>query len=354
MNIYDHRAHAPGLSVPLRGRDISSGLKGGVHASPAEIASAALDAEELSEDAFVRGEPRARSEAERLLYAIHVDSAFAPPIQGELGVVWSTLIGAKLRACLDPSAVPRELDASELERWLLALVRHTDRRDHELFERIGAEDDERGLVVYTKNWYASTHGFTTQLISILQRANGNAGLKPVFLSLLENLREEFCDEAHPELRARWPRRLGVEYSARGAMTDDDCVTEAFGLQNYRTGVANLSDPLLAIGSFFTIEAVFSGVCRRLYPTLVRRGFDADSIATFALHADGDETHAQEMLAAFRQCDLDGRARARVLLGALAQLRARAQMFDAMRQKLGHPRAEGPETVGRAEMDGGSS
>jgi hypothetical protein len=300
----------------------------------ARIQTAATEAASLAELAYGEGEANALGHAERLLYAIHAANSFsAPVLSGVVSVIWSTLMRRKLSAVLvDPIGVTG-LTLPEMTARLRAALQEADERDNSAIDRFTAASDLGPITRYVKNWYCSTHGFTHQIIATVQRCNGIKTLHPAFMSTLENLMEEFASTPHPELRQRLPRRLGIDYSVDGALEDPDHLTEAFALQNLRTGLCSLRDPTYALGCFFSIEGVFPGVCRRMYAGLSRRGFDEDTLVTFKVHVDADADHSREFLEALERCDLAPEDRARIVNGALAQLSARHAMFARLRRTM---------------------
>lgn len=296
------------------------------------VANAAREAGELARRAYVENDAQARGRAERLLYVIHANSAFAAPLNPVPAAVWSPIMSQKLKS-LELDKWPPLATHQDLVDGLKALTERVDREDNSYIDDIADRTDDLGLVLYTKNWYSSTHGFTTQLVSLIQRTHGKPRLYPLFKALVENLYEEFEVVAHPQMRSRWPQRLGIEYSSETAIDDPQQSTEAFSVQNTRTGVHAMLEPTYGIGCFFSIEAVFSGICRRIVPVLKKRGIEDHAMQSFITHMDGDEKHTQELLDAMAACDLSPKDRAGILAGATAQLDARHHMFDAMRRML---------------------
>ena len=63
---------------------------------PARLASAD-DISALARTAYVEGDVAARRVAEEILYFLNIDSCFAPPLQPELALVWTTLMRTKLQ-----------------------------------------------------------------------------------------------------------------------------------------------------------------------------------------------------------------------------------------------------------------
>jgi len=305
----------------------------GVEPTQDVLSAAAKEAVDLAHAAFDKRDPAAVDHAERLLYTVHAQHSFAPPLQGIASTIWPILMRAKLRGVFALVDAPKELDDDAMTRALNGAVQRADEQDHSFLDEIASAESLDGLVLYTRNWYGSTHGFTTQLFSLTQRCNGVARLYPVFKACLENVYEEFEKVAHPAMRARWPKRIGLDYSVEQSLSEPDQLTESFALQNFRTGVCSLNDPTYGLGSFFSIEAAFPGVCRRMYPNLKRRGFGDEDIATFKVHDATDEDHAAEFMTALRASELTPTDRAKVVRGALAQMEVRHQMFEAMRARL---------------------
>lgn len=297
-----------------------------------EVAGAAREAGDLARRAYVERDAASIARAERLLYILHANSAFAAPMNPVPAAVWSPLMSQKMRS-LELDKGPPLAGHQDLVSALKALTERVDREDNSYIDDIADRTDDLGLVLYTKNWYSSTHGFTTQLVSLIQRAHGKPRLYPLFKALVENLYEEFETVAHPQMRSRWPQRLGIEYSPETAIDDPQQSTEAFSVQNTRTGIQALLEPTYGIGCFFSIEAVFSGICRRIVPVLRKRGIEDHAMQSFLTHMEGDEVHTQELLDAMAACDLSPVDRAGILAGATAQLDARHHMFDAMRRML---------------------
>jgi pyrroloquinoline quinone (PQQ) biosynthesis protein C len=302
-------------------------------ASEIDAGRVSREARELAHKAFAGTDPVAAARSERLLYVIHAASAFAPPLHPIASVIWSTLMHEKMRSLGLDRAGPELATHRDLVDALDEAFQRADREDNSFIDEIADRTDDLGLVIYTKNWFSSTHGFTTQLVSLIQRCHGKAHLYPLFKALLENLYEEFENEPHPQMRARWPQRLGIDYSPDSAIEDPQQTTEAFALQNVRTGLALLPDPTYAAGSFLSIEAVFSGICRRIYPVLKKRGIEDHAMQSFILHAEGDVEHTSELLTAIERSELTPRDRSAILRGALAQLNARHEMFEAKRGTL---------------------
>jgi pyrroloquinoline quinone (PQQ) biosynthesis protein C len=294
----------------------------------------------LAQAAFGQGIGEAVATVERTLYRIHCKTAFAPPVQPVAGAVWCELMTAKLRHALVDRVGKSEIEHTELVDRFAAALEQSDVRDHSFIDDVAAEEGMEGLTMYTKNWYTSTDGFTSQLFSIGQRANAR-GLTAVGNAIIENLNEE-CEPSAPHqmLRARWLAQLGIVHGIDRTLADSHIVLEAIALQNFRTGVATLSDPSWALGMFYSVEANFPAVCRRMYPTLKKRGYDAQAIALFESHATVDTEHASEWLNALAQTPMSPKERAQALNGGLAQIELRSQMFAAMRRQPRQPMVAG--------------
>lgn len=302
-----------------------------------EISAAVQEANDLAMRA--KEDAAARGVMERLLYVIHASTGFCIPVQGVAAAVWNTLARAKLAREFQPlfERAPRVSFAEFRDRYLAAL-RAVDERDHTFFKAAAAERDLRPLRVYAKNWYASTHGFTHQIAATAHRCLSSRTHWHLAKSFVENLSEEYEGTPHPILRRRWVDELGIEYTPASAIGDAEQCTEAFALQNYRTIVASLPDPLYGVGSFLSIEGVFVGVCKQLHPLLKGRGFKDDVISTFELHGEADEDHVRELLDAIEASELGPDEIARVAAGAFTQLHLRSHMFDAIRRTAGLPRS----------------
>jgi pyrroloquinoline quinone (PQQ) biosynthesis protein C len=293
-----------------------------------QLADAVRDAHALSAAAYEDGEPEAVRQAETLLHTIHVQNGFFPPTGGTASIVWGVLMRDKLAAALRTHLPDGPVSVDDMRSTLEGAVAKADEQDHTFIDEAIARPDLRGLVIYAKNWFGSTHGFAAQLASLSQRCRGE--VRQVVLS---NLMEEFNGVEHDELRARFIRRIGLDFDPNRAPEDGDVAVECLSLLNYRSGVSTMRSPAFSLGSFYTIEAVFPPVCRRLLTGLRARGFEEDAIETFRLHVETDENHAAEWMEILQSDELTGEDRARVVAGGLAQLDIRHQMFDATRAML---------------------
>lgn len=292
--------------------------------SAAEAKSVLEFSHELAHDAFVLNKPEARHYAERLLYMIHVKTGFQAPVQPTLAMIWQPLMRAKMQADLQNYVDADGLSADEMGDLCVKAAEATEKLVHPLIDKCGAIKDRAPITIYTKNWYSSTHGFTHQLIALAIRADDD-----IKRTVFGNLAAEFGGEPHPERRKVWPRALGIDYKPETAVVDQDQMTEAFGLQNLRTGLACLQDPTYILGSFYTIESVFIGVSVRLLKAGLALGFDDKTLYHFREHAELDPTHSLEWLQTVKISKLTPEQRVNVVNGAYSQLHQRTKMFQAM-------------------------
>jgi pyrroloquinoline quinone (PQQ) biosynthesis protein C len=284
------------------------------------------EAYSLAHEAYELKNPSAKAFTERLLFTIHANNSFAPPLQGISAILWSIFMRAKLRTTLTPYLNNGARNAQEMKKQLEKAVREADAEDHPWIDEVTSAPDLRGVIIYTKNWFGSTHGFAQQLLSLCQRCR-----EKIQIVVLENVAEEFGVIEHEALRQRFVERIGgSRFDPQRALDDPDQMTESFSLANYRTGISTLKNPSFALGSFYSIEAIFPPVCRRLLVNLRKRGFDEYSLESFSLHIEKDEDHAAEWMKILEESSLSPEDRERVVAGALAQLHLRHEMFNAMR------------------------
>jgi pyrroloquinoline quinone (PQQ) biosynthesis protein C len=301
---------------------------------PGDVETACRESVVLAHDAFTLGDPDARALAERVLYALHAYHHFAAPMQATLAVVWSNLSRAKLRPLLVDRVGQPTLTFDELCERMQAAVAEADDRDHGVLDRL----DDQGLVLYAKNWWTSTHGFEQELISTLQRSPHT-----IRQMLFDNLSDELGgdNKPHIELRAATLADFGVDYhpddagvlDGGGAFDDPDVFTEAFSVANTRTLYSLLPDPAWSLGSFYTIEAFFPAVCRRILAALRRRGTAEDDLFYWALHGEVDVEHSAEWLEGIERANLGEDTHARIANGAINHLLARSELFGALDQRV---------------------
>ena len=300
------------------------------------VAEAHAGAQRLAHDAWVSQSPSAQALAERILYAIHIDSGFAAPIAQPVGVIWQTLIREQLRfafalgpvAPFDPKELPKRMEKAieELGAW-----------NHPLLDEMMREPAGTMFGVWSKNWYGSTHGYTFQMTSIAQRlapeSDISAYTPTVFKNLSDELADEFTKTAHHVLRYRVLTRAGVSYDVPTGVDNPDMVTEAFGLSNFRSGVAALADPMYALGNVYGIEANWVLETPKLAGRLREKGFDEKSIESYSVHATLDVGHAKEWLDMIAGIPLTPAKAARILNGAISGLAMRRRMYDAVRARF---------------------
>jgi hypothetical protein len=284
----------------------------------------------LAEAAFSARAPAAIEQAERVLYALNVYSGFAPPSQPILATMWANLASARQRSLLVNGVGASTLSFRAMAAFLESAIEEADQRDHRLLEEL----DERGLVLYAKNWYTSTHGFEEQLISTLHRAS-----RQVRQMLYANLGDELGADAlpHAELRARTLQNFDVAYDPDdagvlgdgSAFVDPDILTEAFAVSNVRTVFSQMPDPAYALGCFYTIEACFPSVCRRILALLRHRGITEHALYFWALHGEADEHHSAEWLHSLEAACFSDDVHARIAQGALSHLQQRHALFQAL-------------------------
>lgn len=297
---------------------------------PKRLNEVFLEAKLLGDRAYLKGEPRAFASAERMLYLIHVLTGFSEPLQPGPAAAWGALMRAKLSAALSLGSHPQpgEIGFLELKKELEKLVQEAEEQDHSFIDEISAKGDLKGLVLYAKNWIVTAYGFVEQLAGLFQHCQGR------FRRVVqENIADEFRDTPHPELRERFLKRIGVHYDPIAALEDPDYLVEAMSVLNFRTGVTKMSNPYYALGSFYSVEAVFSLVSHKLTQGLPGFGLEKESYEMFTLHATVDKDHAADWVAGLNDPSVTGRDRALVLIGAKAQMHIRHRLFSAMREKL---------------------
>ncbi len=326
MTLTDHSLDVASLRERVR----SSWAVGAVNVEA--VAAAAAASADLGIRAYQRGERDARLRAESLMYFLNLDSCFATPSDPLAGMVWTTLMRAKLAELRRDHRAESglgEVSAGDMRELLEAAVARWGAHAHPLLadlERIESMDVYR---IWAKNWFGSCHGFSLQLASLVQRTHGAAKK-----AVLENLNDEFAEEApHDNLRERFYAKIGLRHSPEGVFTDPDWVLESAELLNLRTGLCNLSDPMPALGCFYGVEANWPPECRRHHAMHKRGGLDDHSLEYWTTHAFADEHHANEWLQSVMGLCRSGAQRAAVVEGAVMQLRLRWRMYDAIRERI---------------------
>ncbi len=161
---------------------------GGPRADAEAIAAAAREAQSIAHDDAL---------AERLLYFIHRNSAFAPPVAGVPSTIWGVLVRARLDELIAREPVA-DLEAEEMVAALERGVRSDGTHRHALLDDLAADDSLRGYRLFLKNWYAMASGLTEFLFAVSQRAN--AAMRR---EIQDNLSDEIFDGTpHIDLRAR--------------------------------------------------------------------------------------------------------------------------------------------------------
>ncbi len=304
---------------------------------PADLASFLAEAKKIANLAYVSADPKAFEEAERLLYYMNIHGGFGAPFQTLPSMVWGALMRAKLKAALQNArtGVPSEMNFKEMKIALEDLVKVAQEKDHTLIDEIGKNNDWSALSIYSKNFTVTAYGFTEQL-ALLYRHTQDKTRQIV----QENISDEFDKTPHPELRSRFNRRTGTAFIPEQIFEDEDYLIEAVSVLNFRTGISSLHYPYYALGSFYTVEAVFSLISEKLNNILPNFKLDEEAVEFFQLHATVDKGHAEEWLEGIETPTITPRDRSAVVVGATAQLNIRHQLFEAVRNRL----KNGPEQL----------
>jgi pyrroloquinoline quinone (PQQ) biosynthesis protein C len=300
---------------------------GDAEPSPGNVERAIAEALELARRAYVAEEPDALRAAEHTLYRIHLRYRFGAPVEPLLCAVWSVLVRGAVRRWLRLYDGPAEVEPASMRPTLEAAVRELGAYRHPLLDRLDA-GDRPGYLVFVKNWFGSCHGFSQQLSALSQRCQGAAKL-----IVLDNLRDEFDSVTHDTLRTRFIAAVGYTFDAVGALEDPDRVVESFALLNFRTALCALPEPAYALGSFYTTEANWPAECERHLKINLRRGMGPDALAYWTTHATADTGHASDWMSALESTYRDPLSCGRVVRGAIAQLRLRRRMYDAMLARI---------------------
>jgi hypothetical protein len=302
----------------------------------AAIEDTLRDVEALAADAYAERRPEALDRAERVLHYLNVAHGFGLPVHPVLCLTWSCLAQGLVRCTLQAHTVPAEITREQLEVGLEEAVVIAERRDHSFIDEICALPSDLGLIVYGKNWLASTQGFTNTLLALAQRTTGAARA-----TILDNIGDEISGRTHEQMRARFFAELGWDYDdVRGISTyqagkrnDPQLLVSSLTLLNIRTALVSNIDPTWALGVFYLMEAGFHAVCKRMATGLSRRRFPDEASEIFRVHVEADEGHAKEwreLVAGDGWSPVD---RARVLQGVNAYQGLRHAWFDAMRGAL---------------------
>ncbi|MFL5345049.1 MAG: iron-containing redox enzyme family protein [Hyalangium sp.] len=307
--------------------------------SPEPLQEAARQASALAVEAFERRTPEALERAERLLHYLNVSNAFGVPVHPIASAVWAVLSQALVRGSLPKGDAPAEIDQPRMRAALEALIARAEQVDHPFLDAICELPTEAGLVLYAKNWLASTQGFTSNLLALAQRTTGaTRGM------ILGNVSDEVSGQTHERMRARFFAQLGMSYDeVRGISTyqagrrsDPELLISSLTLLNFRSALVANAHPTWALGVFFAMEAAFHRVCVRLVSALRRRRFDAQAMEIFTVHVEADEDHAKEWLEILESDAWSATDRARILQGTTAYMALRHDWFNAMKAALRLP------------------
>lgn len=307
-----------GILNPLSGKTLNA----------EESKQVETEAHDLATHAYTKGSEQHKALAERLMYLIHSATSFSPPLDEVSGRVWRILMKAKLEHEL--KAVNFEfVTPDQVRAEFQKASEQAEKFDHTLVEEIGNSGDIEKMRRYVKNYLSSTGGFTHQLFAITKTSTGK--IKRV---LVDNLEDEFSNgQEHRALRYLWPKQLGIEIVAPQAVRDPHYITESFSVQNFRTLTSILPNPLLGIGMFFSVEALFAGLCLKLRPALIKLGVEEKYLDHLVIHSEADVDHFDEGLSVICETFKDGRELAQILTGAVVQMKLRHQMFAALRKEL---------------------
>jgi pyrroloquinoline quinone (PQQ) biosynthesis protein C len=305
---------AEGLWGPRAGEDAALG--------------AVREAHDLGRRAYERSIPRDAATAERLLYFIHRNNAFAPPVAAIPAVIWGILVQTKLDNLLPPSPT-RELTLEEMVDELQRGVKEGGTHIHPLLDDLARDESLRGYKVFLKNWYGMASGFNEFLASVAQRAT-----RAMKREIHDNLSDEiFDDTPHIDLRARVLEGAGTRFDELRAVDDPDIATEAFALINWRAAASALPNPCLALGLFYSIEANWQYEARRHYAALKALGVPDASLTSLSHHIERDEDHAGGWLEMIKTAVSSPRGPGLVVSGRSAEFAVRRRMYDAIRRYL---------------------
>jgi pyrroloquinoline quinone (PQQ) biosynthesis protein C len=295
-----------------------------------QVAATLLEARQLANAAYSKEDRKSFEESEKILYLINTSNCFGKPLQDTPSLVYGTLLRAKLSSVLKSAEqnIPLKLNFEEMKKALENLVNEADQKDHTLIDEIGNSESWKGLLLYSKNWVVTAYGFLEQLALLLQHCQGDARH-----IVQENIADEFEGTPHPILRNRFLQRIGIQYHPIRALEDEDYLVEAMSVLNFRTGISSLNDPYYALGSFYTVEAVFCLISGRLKKILPKFKIQEEAYEMFHLHSTVDQDHAIQWMQGIEGPHITPQQRSRVVVGATAQMKIRHQLFEAMRNRL---------------------
>jgi hypothetical protein len=235
----------------------------------------------------------------------------------------------KLRAEIGPFLKEEEISSETMHARLEEAVR-IGKRANEVVDQIA---DIKELAIWTKTFFGDPNGFVHALVSLTQRTTG-----AVRTAVLHNVNDELvAGKEHSNYKKDLADAVGVTLDGRRLAEDPNASICAIALSTFRTGVSSLNDPAFALGAFYSIEAVVPDMCVRMLPRCRGFGLEDAALAEFVVHGEVDDGHAQEWLDVVEQSKLDGRRRAYVAAGALAQVEMRRALFedDILKRILAH-------------------
>ncbi len=283
----------------------------------------------LARRAFVDRDEEALATLHRTQYLLNIHSSFASPTDLVPAVYWNVFSAALMEDAL--RGCPDEVDPTELEERMMKAVVELGAYNHPLVQMM----DQRAEVFrhWSKNWYASTHGYTFQMTSIAQRLAPESDISvytpTVFRNLSDELADEFSKTPHHRLRYRILEGVGCSYDVWTGARDPDIVTEAFALLNLRTAMASQPSAYWALGSVYGVEANWVLETPKLARLLGRAGYDTTMYESYELHAKLDVEHAGEWLEMVCEIPMSPQEAARVVAGATAGLKVRRDMYDRL-------------------------
>ncbi|HKE19173.1 MAG TPA: iron-containing redox enzyme family protein [Kofleriaceae bacterium] len=321
----------PAAELARPSQDLGAARAPTSQAGSESIAAAAAATFDLARRAYQEGDPEARRRAESVLYLFNKDTFFAPPSDPVAGVVWSTLMQAKLAALREElgAGSAEEIDSRAMETMLLEAVDKWGAFRHPLLDELDRSGSLEAYRIWAKNWFGSCQGFSNQLASLFQRTTDQARR-----AVLENLADELDGPAtHDDLRERFLHSLGLAHSYEAAIEDEDWVLESTELLNLRTGLCNLGDPSAALGCFYTVEANWPAESRRHHAINKARGLGDHTVEYWTTHAFADEQHSDAWLESVKSVCHTAAQRAAVVEGATLQLRLRWKMYDSIHARV---------------------
>lgn len=281
------------------------------------------EARTLASRAYTDGDEALRRRAEITLYRLHTHSRYHAPAEPAPHVVWSILTRAKLDHLWRGIEAPRELTIDQLRERLGVLLDELGAFNHPLHDEFGRSGvHARPFAEWTQAWFATSRGFTRHITGLALRCKAEDQR-----SLVHSLGEEFEGPRHYDLRKEFIASIGVTVSERASEETD--LTAAFALSNLRCCLASLPDASYGLGSMWSIEANWVRETARLIESLNKSGIPLEGLRYFSLHAAVDAEHAAEWMDLLCEPRRSGEERARAYLGAVAHLRARRDMYDAV-------------------------